>query len=461
MKRIRVFFAVLACKLARALIRLMGRGGTAFPGRVALKLCPDVLGTLSQGVRTILITGTNGKTTSARMIEQAFIEERRSYFSNKSGANLISGITAEFAMNSTLTGKCKKEFAIIECDEAASKTVLKFLKPEVIVATNVFRDQLDRYGEITHTLNNIVEGISHSPESTLCLNADCSLIASIPERVPNPVKRFGIDVPLEAADTAVLSDAPHCIHCKTEYVYSYRTYGHLGGFRCPKCGYQRQEPDYPVTQIRSMDADASEIVMRLNGEALSIRVNLPAAYNIYNAAGAAAALSVFGFENETIVRALAGFDCGFGRMERFDLEGTPGRMMLVKNPAGCNQVIQYLSQLTEDAVFVVCLNDQDADGTDISWIWDVDFERLTTMGDRLKQIYVSGRRCDELRVRLKYAGIPEERIEAEYGPNDDYSGLIQRMCQSEVPVFIMPTYTAMLDLRSQLHKRLGGKEFWE
>ena len=177
--KIRTFFAVLLCKLARVLLRLLRRGGTAFPGRVALKVYPQVLGVLSQGVRVILVTGTNGKTTSSRMIEQAFADAGLNYFANRSGANLISGITAEFAMHSTLTGKPKCQFAVIECDEAASKTALKYLKPEVIVATNVFRDQLDRYGEITHTLNNILEGIRHTPESTLCINADCSLLSLI------------------------------------------------------------------------------------------------------------------------------------------------------------------------------------------------------------------------------------------------------------------------------------------
>ena len=438
MNRVRIFFAVLVCKLSRALIRLLGRGGTAFPGRMALKICPDVLGALSEGVRTILITGTNGKTTSSRMIEQAFIDQKRSYFSNKSGANLISGITAEFAMNSTLTGHCKKEFAVIECDEAASKTVLKYLKPEVIVATNVFRDQLDRYGEITHTLNNIIEGISHSPESLLCLNADCSLIASIPEHVPNPVVFFGINVPLDDGDSKELSDASHCIHCKTEYEYDYHTYGHLGGFRCPKCGYSRPIPQYAVTD-------------------LFLHINLPAVYNIYNAAGAAAALDAFGFQRAEIASALASFDCGFGRMEKFDLEGRPGRMMLVKNPAGCNQVMRYLAALPDNAMFVVCLNDNDADGTDISWIWDADFERLSTMGERLDQVLVSGIRAEDMFLRLKYAGVPEERMTVLH----DYHELIDRMCRSEHRVFIMPTYTAMLDLRSLLQKRLGGKEFWE
>lgn len=455
--KIRTFFSVLLCKLARMIIRLLGRGGTAFPGRVALRVYPEILGVLSQGVRTILITGTNGKTTSARMIEQAFADEHLNYFSNKSGANLISGITAEFAMHSTLTGRPKCEYAVIECDEAASKTVLQYLKPEIIVATNVFRDQLDRYGEITHTLNNIIEGIRHSPDSTLCLNSDCSLIASIPAQVPNPVVLFGVNIALDTDGLTEISDAPHCIHCKTEYEYDFRTYGHLGSFRCPKCGYQRQTPQIAVTAIESLGVDSSDVTMSIGGTAYNFHINLPAVYNIYNAAGAAAALSTFGFSPSVISRALQSFGCGFGRMEKFDLEGTPGRMMLVKNPAGCNQVIRYLSGLDTEAIFVVCLNDRDADGTDISWIWDADFERLCTMGDRLKQVMVSGVRADELRMRLKYAGVDEARITVYY----DYSDLIEAMCASELPVFIMPTYTAMLDLRSQLQKRLGGKEFWE
>ena len=206
--KLRVMLAVACCKLARFMIRLLGRGGTAMPGKIALRICPGVLGPLSKGVRTILITGTNGKTTSARMIEQAFIDGKRSYLSNKSGANLISGITAEFAMNSTLTGKCKKEFAVIECDEAASKTVLKYLKPEVIVATNVFRDQLDRYGEVTHTVENIRKGILGAPEAIVCLNADCSLTASLAEGIPNRVVWYGIEAgAVPEQESSALSDA--------------------------------------------------------------------------------------------------------------------------------------------------------------------------------------------------------------------------------------------------------------
>ena len=236
--KIQTFFAVLLCKLARGLLRLLRRGGTAFPGRVALKVYPQVLGVLSRGVRVILVTGTNGKTTSSRMIEQAFADAGLNYFANRSGANLISGITAEFAMHSTLTGRPKCQFAVIECDEAAARRTFGQLRPKVVMVTNLFRDQLDRYGEVTHTLENIQIGISHSPNATLCLNADDSLCTSIHDDFENPVIFFGVNTPIYTSRVEELSDAPYCIRCKSEYVYDYVTYGHLGSYRCPKCGYQ-------------------------------------------------------------------------------------------------------------------------------------------------------------------------------------------------------------------------------
>ena len=174
----------------------------------------------------------------------------------------------------------------------------------------------------------------------MCINADCSLIASIPEHVPNPVVRFGVNVPLGGDDLTEISDAPHCIHCKTEYVYDYRTYGHLGAFRCPKCGYHREAPQVAVTAVQNLGVDTSDVTMSIGGREYAVHINLPAAYNIYNAVGSAAALSAFGFTPEAIVHALGAFGCGFGRMEKFDLRGTPGRMMLVKNPAGCNQTMR-------------------------------------------------------------------------------------------------------------------------
>lgn len=454
----RAIIAILLCKALRLLSRLLHRGGTAMPGRFALRVCPELLGLLAKDVKTVAITGTNGKTTSARMIEEAFSLQNMSYFANRSGANLISGITTEFVMNCSLGGKMRKEYAVIECDEAAARKVFGQLKPQVIVVTNLFRDQLDRYGEVTHTLENIREAIKGAPEALLCLNADCSLTASLALDLPNRVVYFGVDqgaVPSHGVPE--ISDATHCIRCKREYEYDYISYGHLGGFRCPGCGYRRHAADYAVTDVLEQRMDGSSIVMRVKGEKRLVTVNLPAMYNIYNAAGALAAVCEMGLGLDAAAEALAGFKCGFGRMEQFSLGRGGTKMMLVKNPAGCNQVIEFLQNIKEKFVLVVCLNDRGADGTDISWIWDADFEGLSALSGRLEKVIVSGDRAADMRVRIKYAGISDAHIAVQ----QDYEALVQWIEGQDRPVFIMPTYTAMLELRQAVIERCGGAEFWE
>lgn len=453
----RAFLAILLCKLLRFISRVLHRGGTAMPGRFALRVCPELLSILSRDVKTVAVTGTNGKTTSSRMIEQAFADAGLSYFSNRSGANLISGITTEFVMNSSITGRPRKEYAVIECDEAAARRVFGQLRPKVVVVTNLFRDQLDRYGEVTHTLENIREGLKAVPEAALCLNADCSLTSSLAGDLPNRVVWFGIEkgaAPSRAKPE--ISDATHCIRCKTEYEYDYITYGHLGGFRCPKCGYSRHPADYAVTDVVEQRADGSTVVMNIGCERRVVDINLPAMYNIYNAIGAVAAVTQMGLSADDAVKALSGFKCGFGRMEQFKLGGG-AKMMLVKNPAGCNQVVEFLQNIKEKFVLVICLNDRGADGTDISWIWDVDFEQLGGIAGRIEKLIVSGDRASDMAVRMKYAGIAPEHIEIER----DYEKLVSALEKQSLPVFIMPTYTAMLELREVVIRHCGGAEFWE
>jgi len=453
----RAVLAILICKALRLASRLLHRGGTAMPGRVALRVCPELLAILARDVKPVAITGTNGKTTSARMIEEAFAGQGLRYFANRSGANLISGVTTEFVMNSTLFGKMKKEYAVIECDEAAARTVFRQLRPRVILVTNLFRDQLDRYGEVTHTLENIRVAVQGAPEALLCLNADCSLTSSLADELPNRCVFFGIDKgAAPSREKPEISDATHCLRCKTEYEYDYISYGHLGGFRCPRCGYRRHPADYAVVDVVEQRADGSTVLMDIRGTRRLVEVNLPALYNIYNAAGAVAAVTEMGLGEEAAIAALGRFHCGFGRMERFELGGGT-RLMLVKNPAGCNQVIEFLQNIREKFLLVVCLNDRSADGTDVSWIWDADFEGLTDMAGRLEQIIVSGDRAGDMRVRIKYAGIPDALIQEER----DYEKLVRRLAAQEKPVYIMPTYTAMLELRQVIVRHCGGAEFWE
>lgn len=454
---LRATTAIIASKTTKKLLRLLGRGGTTLPGKVAIKIFPNLLEYLARDVNCVIITGTNGKTTSARIVEEMFDKAGIDYFANRSGANLITGVTTEFIDNCTITGKSKKAWAILETDEAASKDICRYTDPKIVLVTNVFRDQLDRYGEVTHTLGNIITGIKNSPNAKVCLNADCSLSVSISEKIPNEIVYFGVDVPIYNNPVKEVSDAPHCIYCKNEYEYSYHTFGHLGGFCCPNCGFKRPERQIAVTEILSSDIGSTTIRINCYGDFEDFTINLPGGYNIYNAVGALAVAKLMGFSREIARSALGSFSCGFGRMEQFNLGITNARMILIKNPAGCNQVLNYLTSLEEKALFVCCLNDRIADGTDVSWIWDVNFEKLVEMGDNLDAVYVSGLRAYDMSLRLKYAGIQEDKLQV----FDSYTELIGTMRRQSVPVIIMPTYTAMMDLREKMSTAFGGGQFWE
>jgi len=455
--KLKVVLAITVCKALRLVSRLMHRGGTAMPGRYALKICPQLLSVLAKNVETVVITGTNGKTTCSRMVEEAFAQQGKSFFSNRSGANLIDGITTEFVINSTLFGKNRCDYAVIECDEAASVRVFAQMQPKVIVVTNLFRDQLDRFGDLAHTRDSIKTAIKSVPSAMLCLNADCSLTSSLADDVPNKVLYFGMNRgAAPEKEKAEISDGGICVHCGHEYEFEYINFGHLGGFFCPNCGHRRPEADFAVVDIAQQSTEGSTLVMDMQGERRMVTVNLPAMYNIYNAAAACAAVCAMGMGNDTAVQALAAFKCGFGRMEQFDI-GAGARMMLVKNPTGCNLVMEFLGNIKERFSLVISLNDRTGDGKDISWIWDTDFEQLTALSGRIKSLIVSGDRAEEMRLRLKYAGFDENAIVTER----DCEKLVEWMKDEDCPVFIMPTYSAMLDIRQVIVKHCGGSEFWE
>lgn len=457
MKKLRIMLAVGACKLSRKLIRMLGRGGTDMPGRIAVKIYPELLKELSKDVTVYIVTGTNGKTTSSRMFEQCLKDSGKKYIANKTGANLLTGITAEFAVNSTLSGRMKYEYALIEADEAAFKKVGLYTNPSYVLVTNVFRDQLDRYGEVTSTLNNIKIGLLNSPNATVILNADCSLSTSLKDEIPNETLFFGVDVPIYKEHINEVSDAPYCIKCQGEYKYEYRTYGHLGGYYCTNCGYRRPVPDISVTEVIKTDEKASTVVIDTGKSRETVTINLPGGYNIYNAVGVTALAITAGFTSSQAGQALSQFECGFGRMERFNIGGNEVQIILIKNPAGCNQVLNFLSNLTTPSAFTVCLNDNAADGTDISWIWDVNFEDLLECRSMLTSLYISGKRADDMALRFKYAGFDTDMIHV----IKDYDKLIDAIENQDNPCYIMPTYTAMLDLRDRITKRFGLKEYWE
>ena len=463
---IRTKLAVGVCKLSRKILHLTGRGGTSLPGRLAMMIDPDILGKVSLGIHVILVTGTNGKTTTCRMIQKALIADQKSCLLNRSGANLLSGITAEFVCNTDRKGRPRAAYAVMECDEGALKQVTSRMTPEVIVVTNLFRDQLDRYGEVMHTREEILTGIKAAPESILCLNADCPLTSSIAldlketdgqERSSDPkILYYGINVPVGSQEKRELSDARYCMRCGGELDYLSYTYAHLGKYRCPNCGWERPRPDVAAAQITSMGIDYSEIELEAGGKNHIVRIGLPAEYNIYNALAAVCAGRAVDLADDNIIRALRKVRAPFGRMESFILGKSRIRIILVKNPAGMGQAMEYITGSGKPYDIVFCLNDKTADGHDISWIWDTQPEALLCDPNR-RRIWVCGTRAEDMQLRLKYAGARCEEITLE----KNYATLLDQISARGTNVFILPNYTSMLEFRKVLLTKSGGSAFWK
>lgn len=456
----RIILAIFLCKLARRILRITGRGGTHLPGVLALKVCPNLLASLAEQVRSTVITGTNGKTTSARMLEETLQASGLAVFSNRSGANLVTGITAEFAANATWRGKMRLPDAVIECDEAQFRLIARVLDAKVILVTNVFRDQLDRFGELAHTVSRIRDGIAASPNATVCINADCALSVGMMEGFMNPVCYFGVETPLYNGEDAkgddMGSEITRCT-CGQEYAYESRVFGHLGKYHCTTCGKGRPAAYVRVAEVITRTADTTTIMVQIRDTQHEMTVNMPGAYNIYNAAGVIAAAETMKVETSVIAAALAAFRGGFGRMEKLTINGRTTRMILVKNPVGFSQVLRYLAGLNEPLALAICLNDRMGDSKDISWIWDADSGVLAQMGERLTAVYASGIRADDLAVWLKYAGVAPMAIRV----MPDYDKLLETAGEADVPMYILPTYSAMIDLRDKLSKKYGAKYFWE
>ena len=454
--KIQTILSVASCKGVRALLRKTGRGGTAVPGSVAMKFARNILEVTSEGMEIIVVTGTNGKTTTCSMIEHAILAQGKDCLLNKSGANLLKGITADLTCNATLTGKPKTHYAVLECDEAALKQVVPLVHPKAVVVTNLFSDQVDRYGGVENTLKEIRIGVELVPETTLVLNAEDPLSASLSLGTKNPVVWYGMEKTVGERGNVDLKDAGVCPRCKGKYKYEYHVYAHLGGFVCEGCGYRRSEPDVAVTAIEKIGADGSRVTMRIDGKEQEVGIAVPAVYNVYNAAAAIAAIKALGLSPLKAAASLESTKSAFGRLETFDLEGRRLQMILVKNPAGCNQAFSYLTGLDDDYTAVLCLNNRTGDGHDISWIEDTDYEKLCA-DPHLKKIFVSGDCAKELCERLGRAGAGE-RLQPVV---TDYNELVGLLKKEERPIFALPNYTSMMELRKALLETTGKKEFWE
>lgn len=457
--------AISAAKLNVKLCRILKKGGTTFPGILARKIYPKVLEDISKNFITISITGTNGKTTTTTIVSKILENNSIKHIINTSGANLEGGITAAFIEGVNIFGKPKStNIAVIETDEAAFRVVAPKIKPKYIIVTNFFKDQLDRFGEVNTTLSFIKEGISKNKDSILILNADDHRCASLGKDIANKVIYYGVSKSDQINnDVDISNQSNYCIFCKSRYEFDYTVYGHMGGFSCPNCKYKRPSPNIEISKIINLDSDHSEVLIKNNDNSLEAKVNisLPGLYNIYNALAAYAFSYAMNLDHENSIKALSDFNPKFGRMESLKLSSNLVKIILVKNPAGFNEVLNLICNEKNNIRIMFIINDFAADGEDISWLFDVNFEKLKVIDENIIKYYTSGTRSYDMALRLKYSGIVADKISVQCDGIDNDITFVLNDMQDNEKLYILPTYTSMLKVRQALSEKFEMKDFWE
>ncbi len=458
----RTLASVWAAKAAAKASQTLRRGGgTAASGLVGLWLNPRLIRDLAAqiGAGRVVITGTNGKTTTALLIGEAARAAGLAPLANSSGSNLTRGIASALALAAGADGsleEAERRLGVFEVDEATMTQALPELKPAVVVFTNLFRDQLDRFGEVEMVAERWRAVIAAAPADLhLIVNADDPSVASLAEG-RDRVTYFGVedrDLHTGAPDHA--SDALFC-RCRARLQYDAAFYGHIGHWSCPNCGRKRPEPDVTARRVELGDGHRARFQLKSHGAETTLQLETGGLYNVYNALAAAAAAEALGLPRAAIETALTSTGPAFGRQEAFDIDGRRVEVYLGKNPASLNQVLStaLLDQARETALII--LNDGIADGRDISWIWDADFELAV---GRLKRVVVSGTRAAEMALRLKYAEWDEATIEVV----PEVSAALDRALGATPEggcLTIIPTYTAMLTVRELLAARAGKEPYW-
>jgi UDP-N-acetylmuramyl tripeptide synthase len=447
--------------LARAagrLSRRLGRGGgTSLPGKLLLRMRPEAVGELGSALPhgVTLISATNGKTTTARLVASCAREAGWDLVANPSGANLLSGVAT--ALLDAQGRRPPPQAGLFEVDEAALDEVSRQLRPRVLVLMNLFRDQLDRYGELESLAERwarMVAGLP--PSSTAVLNADDPAVAALAPGRPGTLT-FGVDDPSVALERLPhAADSTRCRACSSPLSYDVVTMGHLGHWRCPACGAARVRPDVRATRVRLRGVRGVAVVVETPEGPVEAELALPGLHNAYNATAAVAAAIAMGIPRDAIARGLAASAAAFGRGERVVLDGRELVLLLAKNPAGANETVRTVLLDPDPPHLLMALNDRTADGHDVSWIWDVDYEPLL---ERAASLTLTGDRAYDLALRVRYAGVGADRMTVAPDPDEALDAAVAAT-PARGTLYVLPTYTAMLGLRETLVRRGAAEAFW-
>jgi UDP-N-acetylmuramyl tripeptide synthase len=440
-----------------AVARRAGRGGgTSLPGKVLMRLDPGAIralaGRLPQG--SVVVSATNGKTTTAAMASAVLTRRGTRLVHNRAGANMAGGI-ASTLLGAARRGGIDGELGLFEVDEFWLPRLVGDLHPRVVVLANLFRDQLDRYGELETIAERWAAVVAAlPPDVRLVLNADDPLVADL-GRDRDGTTWFGVgDDGMALPEMQHAADSKHCRRCGGAYAYEAIYLGHLGRYRCPRCGQARPAPDVVAEQIELHGTRASSFALRTTDGVARVELPLPGLYNVYNALAAAALCRALAVPAAEVVAGLGAVAAAFGRAETIALDGRPLSILLVKNPAGANEVLRTLALEEGPLDVLAVLNDNVADGRDVSWVWDADFELLA---GRVRRVTCAGTRAAELALRLKYAGVDPRRLAVVPEPE---AALDAARADGTGTLYALPTYTALLELRELLARRGAAPEYW-
>jgi len=462
----RYYLAVCAAKLTAHLIRsLKLGGGTSFPGKLAIKIDPTCLAELNRRLPlgSIVITGTNGKTTTAAMISSVLEQNQIEVVHNKTGANLLPGITASFLKSTDVFGNLHQDCAVIEADEAAFPVLCQVITPKIVIVTNFFRDQLDRFGELDKTVSFIRRGLAALPAGTIVLlNGDDPIVVGLTGIEGLDYHYFGIDDERFGHQSMEqTAEGKYCPRCGAMLQYDRYYYAHLGIYHCSACSFRRPLLDLSAANIRLNGLLGSEFtIQNAEGRQSQVKFQLPGLYNVYNALAAWSAVELLKVPPERLTEGISAFRHAFGRMERLEINGRTVIMALVKNPTGCNEVIRTFLQQEGKLHLLLALNDNYADGTDVSWIWDVDYEQLYTAAERIGSLTFSGTRAYDIALRVKYAGVDVQKEQVYPDLAIALAFAVQQTPLGEL-LLIMPNYTSMLGLRSIMAEKGYVQQYWE